>query len=140
MAHFAKVENGIVTAVIVAEQEFFDKIEVGIRWNFADDTPGEWVKTSYNMRAGVYIDSATNLPAEDQSVIEGDEARERKNFAGIGDSYDTIRNAFIAPKFYNSWVLNEDNCQWEAPEAKPDDGKFYVWDEDSLAWDEMPGD
>ena len=71
MAHYAKVKNGIVTRVIVAEAEFFD--------TFIDDSPGKWIKTSYNMIGGVYYDPETNQPSEDQSVIDGDEARKRKN-------------------------------------------------------------
>lgn len=129
MAHFAKVQNGIVTRVIVAEQEFFD--------TFVDDSPGRWVKTSYNMRGGVYYDPATGEPAEDQSVINDDEARGRKNYAGKGYTYDAQRDAFIPPQPYASWTLNEDSCLWEAPVAYPDDGKMYQWDEDTTNWVEV---
>jgi hypothetical protein len=117
MSHFAKVENGIVTRVLVAEAEFFD--------TYVDDTPGEWIKTSYNMRGGVYYDPETNQPAEDQSVIEGDEARQRKNYAGIGYSYDQTRDAFIPPQPFPSWTLNETTCYWDAPVAYPDNGNQY---------------
>jgi len=127
MAHFAKVQNGIVTRVIVAEQEFFD--------NFVDDSPGHWVKTSYNMRGGVYYDPATNEPAADQSVVTGDEARERKNYAGIGYSYDATKDAFIPPQPFASWTLNETSCLWEAPIAMPDDDNRYYWDEDAYQAD-----
>lgn len=126
MAHFAKVQDGIVTRVIVAEQEFFD--------TFVDDSPGRWLKTSYNMRGGVYYDPATNQPASDQSVITGDEGRERKNYAGIGFTYDSTRNAFIPPQPFASWTLNETSCLWEAPVAYPDDGQMYRWDEDTTNW------
>ena len=126
MAHFAKVQDGIVTRVIVAEQEFFD--------TFVDDSPGRWLKTSYNMRGGVYYDSATNQPAADQSVITGDEGRERKNYAGKGYTYDSTRNAFIPPQPYASWTLNETSCLWESPVAYPDDGQMYQWDEDTTNW------
>ena len=126
MAHFAKVQDGIVTRVIVAEQEFFD--------TFVDDSPGRWLKTSYNMRGGVYYDPATNQPAADQSVITGDEGRERKNYAGKGYTYDSTRNAFIPPQPYASWTLNETSCLWEAPVAYPDDGNVYQWDEDTTNW------
>jgi hypothetical protein len=126
MAHFAKVENGTVTQVIVAEPEFFD--------TFVDTTPGEWIKTSYNMRGGVYYDPATNEPAADQSVIAEDEARGRKNYAGIGFTYDRERDAFIPPQPYASWTLNETSCLWEAPVAYPDDGQRYQWDEESVSW------
>jgi len=126
MAHFAKVVDGIVTKVIVAEPEFFN--------TFVDDSPGRWVKTSYNMRGGVYYDPATNQPVEDQSVINEDESRQRKNYAGVGYTYDATRDAFIPPKPYNSWVLNEDTCLWEAPVAYPDDGNNYEWDEQTTDW------
>jgi hypothetical protein len=126
MAHFAKVENGTVTQVIVAEPEFFD--------TFVDTSPGEWIKTSYNMRGGVYNDPATNEPAADQSVIADDEARGRKNYAGIGYTYDATRDAFIPPQPFASWTLNETSCLWEAPVAYPDDGNMYQWDEDATNW------
>jgi hypothetical protein len=129
MTHFAKVQNGIVTRVIVAEPEFFD--------TFVDDSPGRWIKTSYNMRGGVYYDPATNEPAADQSVIEGDEARGRKNYAGIGYTYDATRDAFIPPQPFASWTLNEDSCLWEAPVPYPDDDKMYQWDEDTTNWIEV---
>ena len=129
MSHYAKVEDGIVTRVLVAEAEFFD--------TYVDDTPGKWVKTSYNMRGGVYYNPETNQPAEDQSVIEGDEARQRKNHAGIGFSYDATRDAFIPPKPYPSWTLNETTCLWDAPVAYPDDGNQYQWNEDTTSWDEV---
>jgi len=126
MAHFAKVKDGIVEQVIVAEPEFFE--------NFVDTSPGQWIKTSYNMCGGVYYDPSTNQPAEDQSVIDGDEARQRKNYAGIGYTYDKDRDAFIPPKPFDSWVLNEQTCLWEAPVAFPDDGQMYTWDEDTMSW------
>ena len=133
MSYYAKIEDGIVTKVISAEAEFFE--ETAGSNNYVDDTPGEWVKTSYNMRGGVYhID---NVPAEDQSVIEGDEARQRKNYAGIGFSYDQTRDAFIPPKPYPSWVLNETTCLWDAPVAYPDDGNMYQWNEETTSWDEI---
>ena len=127
MSYYAKVEDGIVTRVISAEAEFFD--------TYVDDTPGEWIKTSYNMSGGVYhID---NVPAEDQSVIEGDEARQRKNYAGIGYSYDQTRDAFIPPQPFPSWTLNETTCLWDAPVAYPDDGGMYQWNEDTQTWDQV---
>ena len=129
MAHFAKVQNGIVTRVIVAEPEFFD--------NFVDDSPGRWVKTSYNMRGGVYYDPATGEPAADQSVIADDEARQRKNYAGKGYTYDATRDAFIPPQPFASWTLNETSCLWEAPVAYPDDGNMYTWDEETTNWVEV---
>ena len=129
MSHYAKVTDGIVTRVIVAEAEFFD--------NYVDDSPGEWIKTSYNMRGGVYYDPETNQPAEDQSVINEDEARQRKNYAGIGFTYDQTKDAFIPPQPYPSWVLNEDTCLWNAPVAYPNDGGMYRWNEETTSWDKI---
>lgn len=126
MAHYAKVSGGIVTQVIVANPDFFT--------TFVDEEPGEWVKTSYNMMGGIYYDPETNLPAEDQSIVSGDEARMRKNYAGIGYTYDSERDAFIPPKPFTSWVLNEDSCLWEAPAPYPDDGDVYRWDEPTTSW------
>jgi len=129
MSHYAKVENGVVVNVIKAEKEFFD--------SYVDTVPGKWIKTSYNMGGGVYHDPETNQPVEDQSVINGDEARQRKNYAGIGYSYDQARDAFIPPKPFPSWVLNETTCLWDAPVAMPDDGNEYQWNEDTQTWDEI---
>ena len=126
MAHYAKVQNGTVTQVIVAEPEFFD--------SFVDSSPGKWIKTSYNILGGVYYDPNTNQPAADQSVINEDEARQRKNYAGIGFTYDSDRDAFIPPKPYDSWRLNEDTCLWDPPAPYPDDGNDYAWDEETTSW------
>ena len=129
MAHYAKVLDGKVIQVIVAEPEFFD--------TFVDDSAGQWIKTSYNILGGVYYTS-TNVPAEDQSVINDDEGRQRKNFAGVGFTYDETRNAFIPPKPpFASWSLNETTCQWNAPLTKPD-GDYY-WDEDAYQADNTTG-
>ena len=131
MAHYAKVNNNIVEKVIVAEAEFFD--------TFVDDSPGEWIKTSYNMRDGIYYDPETNQPAADQSVIDNDEARKRKNYAGVGFIYNRELDAFIRPKPYNSWILNETTCAWEAPVAKPtetiENNQYYFWNESILNWE-----
>lgn len=104
MAHFAKVDGGIVKQVIVAEPDFFN--------TFIDSTPGQWIQTSYNTRGGVHLFGGTPL---------------RKNFAGIGYTYDSQRDAFIPPKPYPSWILNEQTCLWDAPVAHPNDGKLYKW-------------
>ncbi len=114
MAHFAKVENNIVTRVIVAEAEFFD--------NFVDDSAGEWIQTSYNTKAGVHLNDGTPL---------------RKNYAGIGYTYDKTRDAFIPPQPYPSWTLNEETCLWECSVAYPDDGNMYQWNETDQQWDEI---
>ena len=111
MAHYAKVENTLVTQVIVAEPEFFD--------TFVDSSPGEWIQTSYNTEGGVHLLGGTPL---------------RKNYAGVGDTYDSTRDAFIPPQPYASWTLNEDTCQWEAPVPYPTDDLMYSWDEDTTSW------
>ena len=120
MAHFAKVNNGIVEQVIVAEPEFFQ--------TFVDTSPGQWVQTSYNTRGGVHYNPETGEPSVDQSKAL------RKNYAGIGYTYDSQKDAFIPPKPYASWVLNENTCLWEAPIPYPDDGAFYEWDESTVSW------
>lgn len=115
MAHFAKVVNGVVTQVIVAEPEFFQ--------TFVDSSPGEWIQTSYNTFGGQHKLGGTPL---------------RKNYAGIGFTYDNVRDAFIPPKIHASWVLNEDTCLWDAPVPMPTDGKVYKWDEPTTSWVEVP--
>jgi hypothetical protein len=114
MAHFAKVVDDIVTQVIVAEPEFFD--------TFVDETPGEWIQTSYNTIGGQHVNGGTPL---------------RKNYASVGGIYDSTRDAFISPKPYPSWVLNEDSCLWESPVAYPDNGERYEWNEENETWDEI---
>jgi hypothetical protein len=123
MGHFAKVSNGIVTRVIVAEADFFN--------NFVDDSPGQWIQTSYNTRGGVHYQPNTNEPSEDQSKAL------RKNYAGIGYSYDSTKDAFIPPQPFNSWTLNEDTCLWDSSVAYPEDGKLYKWNEEILNWEEV---
>ena len=123
MGHFAKVSNGIVTRVIVAEADFFN--------NFVDDSPGQWIQTSYNTRGGVHYQPNTNEPSEDQSKAL------RKNYAGIGYTYDSTRDAFIPPQPFNSWTLNEDTCFWDSPVAYPEDGKLYKWNEEIINWEEV---
>lgn len=119
MSHFAKVENGIVTQVIVIEQ---DVLNTGY-WG----DPSMWVQTSYNTYGGVHKLGGTPL---------------RKNYAGIGYTYDKERDAFYAPKPFVSWVLNEESCLWEPPVPMPIDGiekgVFYTWNESHLTWDSNP--
>ena len=121
MAHFAKVQNGIVTQVIVAEPEFFE--------TFVDTSPGEWIQTSYNTRGGVHYKADTNEPSDDQSKAL------RKNYAGTGFTYDKIKDAFIPPKPYPSWTLNEETCLWNSPVPYPTDGNAYIWNEETQTWD-----
>jgi len=111
MAHFAKVVDGTVVEVIVAEQDHIDTLS------------GQWVQTSYNTQGGVHATGGTPL---------------RKNYAGIGFTYDSTRDAFIPSKPYASWVLDENTCLWSAPIAKPMDGKTYKWNEETSSWIEIP--
>lgn len=123
MAHFAKVTDGYVTQVIVAEPEFFE--------TFVDTSPGEWIQTSYNTRGGVHYNPETGEPSVDQSKAL------RKNYAGIGFTYDREKDAFIPPKPFNSWVLDSTTCLWNAPVEYPSDGKLYQWDEATTDWVEL---
>ena len=108
MSHWAEIdENNIVTRVLVGNNSEPDEGEA-----FMNSLGGTWVKTSYN------------------GTI-------RKNYAGIGYSYDSSRDAFIAPKPFDSWELDEDTCRWEAPVAYPTDGKMYAWNEDNTNWEEV---
>jgi hypothetical protein len=120
MAHFAKVLNGTVQQVIVAEPEFFE--------TFVDTSPGQWIQTSYNTRGGVHYNPETNQPSADQSKAL------RKNYAGIGFTYDAQRDAFIPQKPFNSWVLNEQTCLWESVVPYPEDENNYTWDETNVNW------
>jgi hypothetical protein len=132
MAHFAKVNTaGVVEEVIVAEQDFIDSGAVG--------DPSAWVKTSYNMRAGTYIDPETNKPAPDQAAVIGDDpARNRKNYASVGCTYDADLDAFIPPQIYDSWTLNLETCVWVPPQEEPTAPKdsegnylgYYQWSDD----------
>ena len=113
MSHFAKVVDGKVTQVIVAEPEFFE--------TFVDSSPGTWIQTSYNTHG--------NQHPEGRPL--------RGNYAGIGYTYDATNDVFYAPKPYNSWVLNESTWLWKAPVAMPNDGKVYEWDEATTNWKEV---
>lgn len=126
MSHFAKIEDGLVVNVIVAEQ---DVIDSGI---FGE--PSSWIQTSYNTRGGVHYEPNSNTPSADQSKAL------RKNYASIGYTYDAQRDAFIPPKTLESWVLNEFSCIWEAPIPYPQDGKNYFWDESTISWKEAIND
>lgn len=121
MAHFAEIdEQGVVLRVLVV-----DNAQESDGQNFLANTlglGGTWVKTSYNTLGGVHNNGGTPL---------------RKNYAGVGFTYDSSRDAFIPPKPYESWVLNETSCLWEAPIAYPTDGKIYRWNETTTSWDEV---
>jgi hypothetical protein len=119
MAHFAEVdENGVVLRVLVV-----DNAQENDGQNFLANTlglGGTWVKTSYNTIGGVHSSGGTPL---------------RKNYAGMGYTYDSVRDAFIPPKPYPSWTLNETSCLWEALVAMPTDGGIYKWNEETTSWD-----
>ena len=123
MAHYAFLDiNNIVTEVIVGKEED----EVGIDWeqHYGEFRNQTCKRTSYNTFGGVHLNGGTPY---------------RKNYAGIGYSYDASRDAFIPPKPYASWSLNETTCVWEAPVARPtEENKFYRWDEPTTSWIELP--
>jgi len=119
--YFAKVADGKVTQVIVADPEFIK--------TFNDGTPGEWIQTSYNTSGGAHYDPNTGKP-------DGKEAL-RKNTAGIGYSYDKDLDAFIPPQPYKSWKLNRETALWEAPVPMPEDGKRYSWNDKDQSWEEI---
>lgn len=118
MSHFAKVVDGLVTEVIVAEQDFINALP----------DSSSWIQTSYNTRRGKHY--APNSWEEDGGVAL------RKNYAGIGFSYDSTRDAFIPPKPFPSWIFNESTCDWDSPVPYPSDSEDqqYYWDEPSKTW------
>ena len=120
MAHWAEIDadNKVVRVLVVADDK-----EDGQKF-LAEDLGlgGTWVKTSYNTVGGVHTQGGTPF---------------RKNFAGIGFTFDAAKDAFIPPKPFASWKLNNDTCLWEAPTAMPTDGKMYSWSEDSKNWVEV---
>lgn len=121
MAHFAQIDlNNIVTQVIVAEQDFINSGAVG--------NPTLWIQTSYNTRGGVHYGQ--------DGQPDGGKAL-RKNYAGLGYTYDAQRDAFIPPKPYPSWILNEETCLWGTPVPYPTDGKVYTWNEAITNWVEL---
>ena len=126
MAHYAKVRQGKVIKVIVAEASFFD--------TFVDDSPGTWIQTSYNTRGGVHYEPNSNVTSSDQSKAL------RGNYAGIGYTYDSTLDAFYPPQPFNSWTLNTGSFTWESPEPYPTGdatGSWtgsWTWEESSLSW------
>lgn len=113
MSHFAKVLDGKVTQVIVAEPEFFE--------TFVDSSPGQWIQTSYNTYG--------NQHPEGRPL--------RGNYAGVGFTYDAQNDVFYAPQPYASWTLNQLTWLWEPPTPMPQDGKVYQWDETTVSWKEI---
>ena len=128
MAHFAELdENNVVTRVLVGDNNDPAGDE-GYQW-LIDNLGGNWVKTSYNAIGGKRRNPETGEITEDPGF--------RKNYAGIGFTYNETLDAFIPPKPFNSWLLNEDTCLWDAPVAYPTDGKLYAWNEEALNWVEV---
>jgi len=128
MAHWAEIdENNIVIRVTVGDNDDPAGDE-GYQW-LIDNLGGTWIKTSYNAIAGKWRNPETEEITENPGL--------RKNYASIGYSYDPIRDAFIPPKQFNSWVLNEDTCDWEPPIIYPNDGGVYSWNEEILNWQEV---
>jgi len=111
MSHYAKVLNGIVQTVIVAEADFFK--------TFVDTSPGEWIQTSYNTIGGQHTQGGTPL---------------RGNYAGIGYTYDRTNDVFYAPQPFPSWILNQTTWTWESPVPYPTDDNKYNWDESTKTW------
>jgi len=127
VSHFAKLdENNVVTFVTVGRQE-----DDGLEAELTARTGDVYRQTSYNTYGGVHYttdDDGNRIPSEDQSKAL------RKNYAGIGFTYDEARDAFIPPQPFESWLLDEDTCLWVAPVPYPTDGEAYVWDEDAGDW------
>jgi hypothetical protein len=122
MAHFAKLKVGnIVERVEVVSNDIATTEQAGVEFlqNLYNDR-AVWKQTSYNTKEGVHLLGGTPF---------------RKNYAGIGYKYDQTRDAFIAPKLYNSWILNETTCDWDPPIAYPTDGQNYQWNETNQSWD-----
>ena len=116
MAHYAKVVQGKVVNVIVADENYIN--------NMIDTSAGQWIQTSYNTSAGVHSSDPSKAL--------------RKNAAGIGYSYDKSRDAFIPPKPHDSWILDEATCHWQAPKPMPKDGKDYEWIDSEQQWKALP--
>jgi len=126
MTHFAKLDKtNVVVFVTVGRQE-----DDGLEAELTARTGDVYRQTSYNTRGGVHYNPETGEPSANQTKAF------RKNYAGIGFIYDEERDAFIPPQPYESWVLNEDTCLWDAPVPKPEDG-MYTWDEETGAWIEV---
>lgn len=133
MAHFAQIGlNNIVKNIVVVDESFFkdengiSSEENAIQKLIKNTGHLTWVQTSYNTRNGIYVDQKLDESLEKQPL--------RKNFAVIGGTYDPNRDAFISPKPFESWILNEDTCDWDPPISYPDDGNYYDWDEATQSW------
>ena len=120
MTYYAKIVNNIVSEVVKADLSYIEGQQ------------GVWIRTDKDTRAGVHYTKVTNIPSADQTKAF------RKNYAGVGHTYDATRDAFIPPSQYLSWKLNEQTCIWDCPKPYPeDDGKEYEWSEAELDWKEI---
>ena len=138
MGSFVKLNNNnfVIQGVALVNEIFtVNNIEIeqiGIDFlNNLYKTNDVWKKTSYNTRGGIHYQADNNTPSLDQSKAF------RKNYAGIGYYYDSIRDAFIPPKLFPSWILNEESCLWDSPVPYPNDGKIYQWNEETGNWEEI---
>lgn len=130
MGHYAKVVDGFVTEIIVAQQDFIDKYH-------ADET---WIKTSYNTYGGVHYEPTEGGNVSTEPSPSADQSKAlRKNYAGVGFIYDSVRDAFYEPQPYPSWTLNETSCLWQPPISYPTDDRVYDWDEDAYQADNTQG-
>ncbi len=125
MAHFAKIGALGIVVFVTAGRDEDNELELCAR------TGDIYRQTSYNTRGGIHYKPNSHDPSEDQSQAF------RKNYAGKGFTYDQTRDAFIPPKPFPSWLLDEDTCDWDAPVPYPDDGKRYSWDEPTTSWIEI---
>ena len=125
MAHFVKLnaENYVIFVTVARDEDENREIEI------SQQTGEIYKRTSYNTRGGIHY--TNGIPSQDQSKAF------RKNYAGIGYYYDSIRDAYIPPKPFPSWTLNEESCLWQSPVPYPNDGKMYTWNEDILNWQEI---
>jgi hypothetical protein len=132
MAYYAILNNkNFVTTVISGADENYKIDGLDTETNYSNLYNSIAKRTSYNTRGGIHYQADNNTPSQDQSKAF------RKNYAGIGYYYDSIRDAFIPPKPFPSWTLNEDTCLWQSPIPYPNDGKMYQWNEETGNWEEI---
>lgn len=138
MAHFARVKNNKVTAVIVIEQAVLDSAGGWVDPNTGEFAPKEdWIQTSYNIGEGEYKKGFTQQEKDSlklSGTADDIKARSRKNYAGVGYTYDTTLDAFIPPQPFDSWKLDKNKCSWNPPKICPIDDNLYNWDEQLLDW------
>jgi len=131
MSFYAKVLDGKVINIIIAEQDFIDV--------YVDNSPGTWLRTDMNIKGGIYYDPITKNPhPEQEKMIDEDEGRQRKNFAQIGGTYDWRFNAFADVKLFEDWILNKTTFLWEPPTPKPTDGQNWDYSPSEKKWIVIP--